>query len=490
MAYELEDDEPQQPEEEAGSRIARPPAPSTLPPVVARGIGPTAPADRGSVEDLENLGLASHLAPRLETTLAPQPGSAEDLAARGLPPHIARPTFSPSVNSTSAIASPTGAQPPTIRGLWDRAGQIQSKPGRILGRIGVGILGALDAFGGAPLEKAAQRQKEQDLQDAETQARTELTESQKEKADAENAAAGQPKPKEEKWSEFTGFTDTDGTPLLREEASRQVVRASDGKPPAGFSPIKPAAQPKTNTPEQQLIDAEDAVDAAKTPEEKQAAQAKVSRLKTSISDYAKGSQKSIPEPGSFMALYDENGHVVGAWNPKSNRVVKPPEGALPGNTAQGAGITNKAGVAKEKEAKPYNDIVEAASEAHALADMADKGNASADVDLALSFFKMMKGSGGAGIRFTQAEQNMIVGARSAGQGLLAAAQKVIDGGQPLTPEQRKNMLAVIDMHAAAAKQHLQGGAGGSHSFSFNGQRYENVPDELYEKYKGQKGFSE
>jgi len=33
-------------------------------------------------------------------------------------------------------------------------------------------------------------------------------------------------------------------------------------------------------------------------------------------------------------------------------------------------------------------------------------------------------------------------------------------------------------------------SGGGHSFTFNGQRYENVPDELYKKYKTQPGFSE
>jgi hypothetical protein len=35
----------------------------------------------------------------------------------------------------------------------------------------------------------------------------------------------------------------------------------------------------------------------------------------------------------------------------------------------------------------------------------------------------------------------------------------------------------------------EGGAGG-HSFTLNGQRYENVPDEVYKRYKGKPGFSE
>lgn len=58
---------------------------------------------------------------------------------------------------------------------------------------------------------------------------------------AETKAAGQPKPKEENWSEFTGWTDTDGTPLMREANSGQVVRANDKKPPTGFQQAKPDA---------------------------------------------------------------------------------------------------------------------------------------------------------------------------------------------------------------------------------------------------------
>jgi hypothetical protein len=58
-------------------------------------------------------------------------------------------------------------------------------------------------------------------------------------ADAQTAAAGQPKPKEEKWNPFPGFSDTDGTPLIHEENSGQLVRATDHKAPIGIKPIKP-----------------------------------------------------------------------------------------------------------------------------------------------------------------------------------------------------------------------------------------------------------
>ncbi len=80
----------------------------------------------------------------------------------------------------------------------------------------------------------------------EAEARTRLTNKQADEL-------GQPKPKEEKWNEFTGYTDADGTPLLHEENSGQVVRASDKKPPTGFKQAAPKSD-RPDTPEQQFID--------------------------------------------------------------------------------------------------------------------------------------------------------------------------------------------------------------------------------------------
>jgi hypothetical protein len=108
-----------------------------------------------------------------------------------------------------------------------------------------------------------------------------------------------------------------------------------------------------------------------------------------------------------------------------------------------------------KQLQPYQAIVDEAQNAHTAADMANHGNASADVDLALSFFKAMKGGNGSGIRFTQQEQKMITGARNSSQDLLAIGQKVIGSGQPLTPQQRQNMLDVIDLNAGAARSAMQ-----------------------------------
>jgi hypothetical protein len=168
------------------------------------------------------------------------------------------------------------------------------------------------------------------------------------------------------------------------------------------------------------------------------------------------------ESGSYMPLYDEKGHVTGAWNPKTGHVNKSPD-ALPGTTSQGQTIANKGAEQQAKALKPYQDVLDAREEAHNLAKMADAGNAEADVNLALSYFKVMKGAAGSGVRFTQQESNLIMKSREMGQDLEAVGQKVIGSGQPFTPDQRKKVVQVIDMHAEAAQNAInrlsQGGGG-------------------------------
>jgi hypothetical protein len=47
-----------------------------------------------------------------------------------------------------------------------------------------------------------------------------------------------------------------------------------------------------------------------------------------------------------------------------------------------------------------------------------------------------------------------------------------------------------EMPAAKGEGGGGGAAGGGHSFTLNGKPYENVPDELYKKYKDKPGFKE
>lgn len=171
-----------------------------------------------------------------------------------------------------------------------------------------------------------------------------------------------------------------------------------------------------------------------------------------LHDYLKIQQTAKGESGGqTMMVPDGKGGMTAT-------VVKPGD-TVPTGTTTTAGMAadaraNAAGATKE--AKSAQSIVDEADLAHQAAQEAANGNAEGDVDLMLSFFKTMKGSSGAGIRFTQQEQNLIKGARSSGQDLMAIGQKVIGSGQSLTPTQRENVLRIIDLHAEQAKKHISG----------------------------------
>ncbi len=171
-------------------------------------------------------------------------------------------------------------------------------------------------------------------------------------------------------------------------------------------------------------------------------------IQEAVRAYAAATQK--PERGdgggSFLPMYDPQGKVH-FFNPKTGTVVDPPSGF------------GKTDPSKQNDA--YQGIVEEADNAHKLQKMAESGNAEADADLALSFFKVMKGANGSGIRFTQTEQNLIKNARSSSQDLQAVAQKVLGSGEMFTPKQRQNIVSIIDLHATQARNHLGGSAGGS-----------------------------
>lgn len=231
-----DDEQPQAPV----SRIARPNmAASSLPAVTARPLAPPTP-ETGSTEDLENQGLQSHLTP----------------------PRIAAP----------ATPSPLQSRTAADQSELDRLQKTGSGVSQVKNRFGRGLLRGLDVAGSiiAPaqtmmipgttlhhnlLEHQQQRQIGEDLGEQaqegglgktqadteEAQARTDQANAAAEKDRAAAAAAGQPKPKEEKWTVNPNFTDTDGTPLKSEENSGQLVRATDGKPPTGVKAAKTPA---------------------------------------------------------------------------------------------------------------------------------------------------------------------------------------------------------------------------------------------------------
>lgn len=165
--------------------------------------------------------------------------------------------------------------------------------------------------------------------------------------------------------------------------------------------------------------------------------------------------KETPEPGSFIPTYDpKTGTLMGAWDPKSGRTVEAPKGG--GTTGTGLSAQDKREQEHQKQLAPFKSIVDEADKAQTLKDLADKGNAEADVDLALTFFKTMRSanSGGSGIRFTQQENNLIMDSRNLWDSMEVKGNKLFSNGQPLSKTQRQEILDVINVHKQAAQRQL------------------------------------
>lgn len=230
-----------------GSPIAPPNA--TTPALKLRGLGPVAApapaaaaAPTGTTADLENRGFASHTAPApIAKPSALQERTTNDQT------ELAR--LQNSGSGISQIKNPFGRN--ALRAL-ETVGNIfvPRTMGEIPGTEAHNRLLIGQQRGRIGEDVAEQRAEDESAKSA---AETQEAEARTRQADAAAAAAGQPKPKEEKWGEFANFTDLDGTPLIHEENSGQVVRATDKKPPTGFKAIPPKTE-RPDTPEQQFID--------------------------------------------------------------------------------------------------------------------------------------------------------------------------------------------------------------------------------------------
>lgn len=192
--------------------------------------------------------------------------------------------------------------------------------------------------------------------------------------------------------------------------------------------------------------------------------------------------------GNWMPTYDDKGHVTGSWNPKTGEVKQAPAN-IAGTTAQGSGIGTKADAATEKKLAPLKSALAEVETARDLKEAADKGNAEADVGLTLAFFKVMRGAtgpggAGGGIRFTQQEQSLIMGAKNLWGSLQVAGNKVLSNGEPLSSDQRKQIMDVIELYGKAAQRSLdeaQGGAtkaGGAITYKEGADVYDIPPDKV------------
>lgn len=353
MSDYIDDEDPLEGTEGEGlDRVARPPK-ETMPPLALRGLGPVPSSAAGSTEDLENRGVASHVGPRALVTASPNPapdpiGSTEDLENRGLTSHT-----SPQPISTP---SPLEQKTDKDRGELARLETTGSGISQIKNPFGRNVLRGLNVAGSILLPNAMsaipgteEHHQEligqsrgrigEDLGEAKKQATTEETTARTDQANAAAekdraaaAAAGQPKPKEEKWTVSPNWIDAaDNTPLKIEETSGQLVRATDGKPPTGIKAAKSEAEDKTEkvtrvvngVPHEVLVNArtgEDIKDEGQTklpgesPDQKRSAQesAQVEReargnIRKAESGY-RDTQKSVGQLKSAIdAASDGNG---------------------------------------------------------------------------------------------------------------------------------------------------------------------------------------
>ncbi len=414
-----------------------------------------------------------------------------------IPPPMAMPGGSPQL-SAPAMAVPSGGRPqpvapapamaaptlPTleksgIQKLWDKTADLNPFA-KFMARAGTGALGALDVAGESLLPRAAMLVPESIIgtrianNQAAKRAETEQAmQTAKQKVDAETETAGAAKSRaeteaaKEHWEELhptkQGITPEElfMTDALHGGQNGGPKTDSSGKPYTYLTAHAAWKQAEQDTKPDKMptevikrkvggVDHNILIDKATGKD---------------IQDLGELGEKAPAEPGSFMPLYDAKGRVTGAWNPKDGRVINAP-GNLPGTTAQGQHITTEAQTALDKKTAPLKAVVDEADQAATFKDMADKGNAEADVNLALSFFKAMRSSqsGGSGIRFTQQENNLIMGSRGLMDSLEVKGNKVFSNGQPLAKKQRQEILDVINVHKKAAQrqlQELQGGGGSS-----------------------------
>lgn len=229
----------------------------------------------------------------------PPIGSTADLENRAMQPHELGPKVPSKLDTDTQELQRLQTTGPGVA-------QIHSKPARILARIADAAVGSLfpgvavnipgtTAHHGAMIQNAEraiagdQLAEKEQATNEETAARTrELN------AEAEAKLNPQAKPKEENWAEFPNFTDADGTPLIREQNSGQVVRANDKKPPTGFKPIDKSQKP--DSIDQQYTEALFGGDIAKAE-----------RLLQIKRDLAKAGQAPEREPHQLGVV---NGRVV------------------------------------------------------------------------------------------------------------------------------------------------------------------------------------
>ena len=207
--------------------------------------------------------------------------------------------------------------------------------------------------------------------------------------------AGQPKPKEEKWGAFDKYTDTDGTPLIHEENSGQVVRADNHQPPKGFKAAdnmqtREITRVVNGVPHTVMVDARTGAD---------------------VKDEG---QTKIPDTG-------------GKADARSDKSYQYNQGRL------------------DKIRQPIDGLVSRFSR---LQDTLNQKNPQADALVAPEMLTIMAGGQGSGLRMNEAEISRMVGGRSAWENLKASMQHWATdptAARSITPAQDQQIRALIGL---------------------------------------------
>ena len=191
-------------------------------------------------------------------------------------------------------------------------------------------------------------------------------------------------------------------------------------------------------------------------------------------------ERGKQEPGNFMPLYDDKGHVTGGWDPKSGRVVNAPN--LPGTTSAGIGQQNKATAENQKQVQPLQDVLDEIAESR---EFAQSPSATNDYGLLMNFIGVTKPASLAKLRLNQNEVALAKGTRSTLGDVTALAQKV-ENGQMLTADQRAEMLKTMDTVEKFTRRRMDtitgGGGAKTQDFTDNGVTY-HIPADKVDAFK-------
>jgi len=196
-------------------------------------------------------------------------------------------------------------------------------------------------------------------------------------------------------------------------------------------------------------------------------------------------ERGKQEPGSYMPLYDDKGHVTGAWDPKSGHIVKPPAEGLPGTTGAGVTQQTKAADANKKALDPLQGVIDEIAESR---EFAASPSATNDYGLLMNFIGVTKPESLAKLRLNQNEVSLAKGTRSA-LGDLEALGKKLESGETLTADQRASMLKTMDVVEKFTRRRMDAltSSGGENKGGGEPQRPTTVPANYVYKENGPKG---